>query len=97
MKKGFADLNRNLDKASKERDEARELLYQASEERDEVREDIVQIHNKIDDVVDTIVPPCKRRSKNENCIIFKIPRGEKSKKVLNCHQRRDNKLPEFLD
>ena len=78
-------------------DVSNELLHQAKDERDEAWRDNVKIHNKIDDIVDTIVPPCKRRSKTENCIIFKIPRSEKSKKVLNCHQRKDNKLPEFLD
>jgi hypothetical protein len=73
------------------------FLDEAKEERDEVLTNLSDLNNKVDNIVDTIVPPCQRTSKTENCIIFKIPRNENSKKVLDCYQRKDNKLPEFMD
>ena len=97
MKKYQEQTMKGINFLKVQNDETKEKLDEAKEERDEVLTNLSDLNNKVDNIVDTIVPPCQRTSKTENCIIFKIPRNENSKKVLDCYQRKDNKLPEFMD
>jgi hypothetical protein len=97
MRGGIGVLKEKHDEAKQQRDEATELLVEAKEERDEAKEDFDILNNKVDKVVNHIVPPAIRHSKSENCIVFKIPRTTKSKKISDFRRRKDNQLPQYMD
>jgi len=95
--RGIGVLKEKHDEAKQQRDEATELLVEAKEERDEAKEDFDILNNKVDKIVNHIVPPAIRHSKSENCIVFKIPRTTKSKKISDFRRRKDNQLPQYMD
>jgi hypothetical protein len=97
LKEKHDEAKQQRDEAKQQRDEATELLVEAKEERDEAKEDFDILNNKVDKIVNHIVPPAIRHSKSENCIVFKIPRTTKSKKISDFRRRKDNQLPQYMD